>query len=102
MNEPKNKTELLEKLTRECTPIDWLRLKPHYNQDILITVQKDLDIINVGIEMANDNKIQIEKWIHEKKLVKPTPEQINAWDQQNTRFKSLVISPYVLMQIISH
>jgi len=102
MNDLTSDNNLAQKLTRECGVIEWPLLKPHYERGALIIVQEGLDIVSVGVEIAEDNQTQIKQWISDQRLIKPTPEQVDDWEQHNTHFKSLVVAPFVLMQIISH
>ena len=102
MNNSTNNNDLMKNLTQECGVIEWPLLKPHYERGALIIVQEGLDIIAVGMEIANDNQPQIKQWISEQSLIKPTSKQVDNWEQHNTHFKSLVVAPFVLMQLISH
>jgi hypothetical protein len=58
-----------------------------------------LDIADVGLALAVDDSATVRGWITEHKLTKPSAEQIAAWDrQENKRFQTLIVSPYVLIQ----
>jgi len=102
MDHPPGDNKLVEKLQQECGIIEWQLLKPHYERGALIIVLEGFDIIEAGVQIANDNHTMIEQWITDQRLIKPTPEQAEDWEQHNTRFKSLVVAPFVLMQAISH
>jgi hypothetical protein len=93
---------LAQKLELECGIIDWQMLKPHYERGALIIARQGLDLITAGVQIASDNQVLVKQWITDQSLIKPTPEQASDWEQHNTRFKSLVVAPFVLMQIISH
>ena len=94
--------ELEQKLKQESGIVEWRMLKPHYERGALIITREGLDIITAGVQIASDNRTQVEHWIDDQSLIKPTPEQVSNWEQHNTRFRSLVVAPFVLIQMISH
>ena len=102
MNTLTDEDTLTQTLQQECDVIDWTLLQPHYERDALIIVREGLDIVAVGVQIAQDNQALIKQWIGEQSLIKPTPEQAADWCQHNTRFRSLVVAPFVLMQIVGH
>jgi len=90
------------KLRQECGLVDWRILKPHYERGALIIVREGLDIITAGVQVAVDNTATVAQWIEDQMLIKPTAAQAEDWEQRNLSFRSVVVAPFVLIQVISH
>lgn len=87
----------LEKLLDEA---EWEWLMPHAQRDVVVVVNSELDLLDVGVAIASDNTTSVQHWISEQLLNKPSPEQIVEWagDRTRRRFKALIVQPYVLVQ----
>jgi hypothetical protein len=89
------KAELIEMLDEA----EWEWLSPHAKRDAVIVVSPGLDLVEVGLAIANDNASMVQRWISEQQIYKPSPEQISIWEQEQThRFNALIVQPYVLVQ----
>jgi hypothetical protein len=87
-----------EKLRENLDVAEWAWLKPHALRDAVIVVNSSLDLIGVGHEIAENNFTQIQAWIAQGLIAKPTADQIKTWDQNPTlQFESLIVQPYVLI-----
>lgn len=74
-------------------------LKPHAERDALILVARELDLIEVGNKLAEDDVKALEAWISKGLVSKPSMQQIELWDSTpNKRFMSVIVQPYVLIQ----
>jgi hypothetical protein len=89
------RAELAESLDE--AELDWL--KPHLQRDAVVVVNSQLDLLDVGVALANDDVISVQHWISEQLLHKPFAEQLSDWNQDQTkRFHALIVQPYVLIQ----
>lgn len=89
------KAELAEKIDE--AELDWL--KPHIQRDVVVVVHQELDLVDVGVAIANDDVISVQHWISEQLLHKPLPEQLADWNSDQTkRFQALIVQPYVLVK----
>jgi hypothetical protein len=89
------KTQLTELLDE--AELEWL--KPHIQKDAVIIVDANLDILDVGVAIANDNTQSVQHWIGEQLLVKPSPAILNRWNANpNQRFQAMIIQPYILVK----
>lgn len=89
------RAELLESLDEA----EWSWLMPHSERDAVIVVAPQLDLIEVGMAIVNDNTLVVQRWIDETLIYKPSPQQKAEWNQnQAKRFNALIIQPYVLVQ----
>ena len=96
-----NGTTLLDKLTNDVDEAFWELLAPHHEREALFMVQKPLELPPVGLAMTNDEVEYIRKWLAAGDLYRPTQEQIDVWNEEQTKFKYLIIQPYVIAQIES-
>lgn len=86
-------------LKEDLDEAEWSWLKPHVTRDAVVIVQRPLDLVQVGEVMAQNQVNQIQAWLTQGLLAKPTAEQIQQWDQAPTkRFNSLIVQPFVLIQ----
>jgi len=87
-------------LNLETGRINIKELLPHFARGVLIQVQANLDLVNVGIQFKQDNSKQVEKWLKTSEVAPPNKQNIIRWQNENTEFWALVISPWVLAQEI--
>ena len=90
-------TDLHQTLTEAVdeAQLDWL--SPHIKKDVVIWVDQSLDLVDVGLAIANDDSSCVRRWIEEQFLIKPTPEMIATWDIRQ-RFQALIVEPYILIR----
>jgi hypothetical protein len=94
-----NTREQLKELLDEAE-LEWL--KPHIQKDAVIIVDAELDLLDVGEAIANDNTQSIQHWIGEQLLVKPSAEILNRWNANpEQRFQAIIIQPYILVKEMS-
>ena len=81
----------------------WLDLKDHLERGAIIIVHASLGLQEVADAVTADNAAKVGGWIALGKLTKPTPEQVNAWNEMQAKEFSFVIAqPYVLIQEAGH
>lgn len=80
-------------------PAEWRWLSPHAKRGSVVVVDPALDLVEVGVAIARDDVAAVNHWIAEELLTKPTPDQIEHWEQaQSKQFTSLIVQPFVLVQ----
>ena len=88
-----------EKLASTLGYVFWSDLRAHAGRDALIIVADDLDIVDVGVAVARNDTTQVERWINEKKLTKPTAQDLALWPADPlAQFESLIVAPFVLIR----
>jgi hypothetical protein len=88
-----------ENLAISVDEAEWAWLRGHMEQGGLIVVGPTLDLVDAGLGIALDDAAAVEGWIREKRLTKPSAEQVAAWDRQKgKRFLMLIVSPFVLIK----
>lgn len=89
------RAELIESLDEA----EWEWLIPHVQRDAVVVVATELDLLDVGVAIALDNTVSVQRWIGEQLLYKPSPAQLSDWNSDRTkRFNALIVQPYVLVQ----
>jgi hypothetical protein len=91
--------DLRAQLAESLDVAEWQWLAPHARRDSIIVVDRALDLVDVGIAIANDNITSVQHWIEESLIQKPSSSQISNWNANQTRqFNALIVQPYVLVQ----
>ena len=92
--------ELRQDLANMVGPIQWNWLKPHIARDAGVFVDPQLDLVEVGIALTNDNVQSVQRWIGEQLIMKPTKDQLQTWGVAgpSNPLQSLIVQPYVLVQ----
>ncbi len=92
-------SDLKAELTEAVSEAAWDWLAPHARRDSLIVVEPGLDVVDVGVALANDNVTRVQHWIAEDLIHKPSSQQLSSWNtDQSKRFNALIVQPYVLVQ----
>lgn len=91
--------DLRAELAQNLDEAVWSWLVPHVKRDVVIVVTQELDLLDVAVAIASDDTLCVQHWISEQLLHKPSPEQLTAWNRDETkRFQALIVQPYVLVQ----
>ena len=90
---------MVESFKRDLAEVNWRELKIHLKRDSIIVVSAELDLVDVGVAVADDDKSLVEAWITASQLGKPTEKQLESWEQESTqRFQMLIVQPFILIQ----
>ncbi|NJN85873.1 MAG: DUF2288 family protein [Leptolyngbyaceae cyanobacterium SL_7_1] len=93
--------ELRDALAERLDEAEWEWLAPHARRSALFVVDGDLDLLDVGVAIANDNVSSVERWIHQQLLYKPSQQQLSDWESDRSqRFRALIVQPFVLVQFM--
>lgn len=88
-----------ETLAATLGPIEFSDLRSHLARDVVIVVDRSLDVLDVGEALASDDKIQVAAWIAAGLLGKPSPELLERWAKiTGPGWTSLVVQPFVLVR----
>lgn len=91
--------DLRAELAESLDEAEWDWLAPHAERESLILVDPRLNLLDVGVAIANDNVSYVQRWIDEALIYKPSPLQVADWSQNLTkRFQALIVQPFVLIQ----
>ena len=82
--------------------MDWETLIPHAKRDAVIVVDGALDLVEVGVAIAEDNAAVVQNWLSELLLHKPSLEELNDWNAEpEKQFNTLIVQPFVLVTAIA-
>lgn len=92
--------DLRQELASMVGPTQWNWLKPHIARDAVVFVNPQLDLVDVGVALTNDNVQSVQRWIGEQLIMKPTQDQLKTWGSAGPahQLQSLIVQPYVLVQ----
>ena len=93
--------EIRKKLEEDMADVNWNDIKPHAQRDAVIVVNETLNLLDVGVAIAQDDKKAVEHWITEQLISKPSNQQLSDWNIDQTQlFKTLIVQPFVLVQSV--
>jgi len=90
-----------DKLAKYTGEVDWSYLKPHYENGVLFFVDAELPITEVGEAIAADEQDKVKAWLKSGDLVKIEALHAMQWEESETHFEALVVSPFVLCRSVS-
>ncbi len=75
----------------------WEWLEEHAIEGRLMIVAANLELVEVGLALAEDDISIVKQWLDDGWLYRPTEAQINHWQKfKDLEFESLIIQPFVL------
>lgn len=95
---PEKDTELHDKINRETGRIKWSELARHFASGSVIYVSEELDLIDVALRVAHDDKDSIGKWMAAGTVAKVSDVQAASWLASDATLWASVVSPFVLVQ----
>ncbi len=96
--DPLKDTELHDKINSETARVNWSELERHFAHGNVVWVSHELDLVEVALRIAHDDKQPIARWMDEGKLAKVSDVQASAWQAADARLWASVVSPFVLVQ----
>ena len=90
--------ELRAHLHGETSKLPWTELEKHFARGVVIKVEKGLDILDVAIVIARDDKDSLKTWLDEKKVMTAEIEDAKKWHDASVSLWSVVVAPFILVQ----
>ncbi|NEP55657.1 MAG: DUF2288 family protein [Symploca sp. SIO2G7] len=91
--------DLRAQLAEALDQATWEWLIPHVKRDAVVVVTQELDLLDVGVAIANDDVSSVQHWISEQLVHKPFSEELTIWNTNKAKiFQALIVQPYVLVQ----
>ncbi|NJM48917.1 MAG: DUF2288 domain-containing protein [Alkalinema sp. RU_4_3] len=92
--------DLRSELEKNIDAATWEWLIPHDERDVIIWVDQSIDLLEVGMAIAQDQTQAVQHWIAEQVIAKPSEAQKQRWSAMdaNFQFSALIVQPYVLIQ----
>jgi len=95
---PEKDTELHDKINRETGRVQWKELDRHFASGSVVWVSDALDLIEVALRIAHDDKHAITQWMQQGALAKVSDAQAQSWLEADATLWASVVSPFVLVQ----
>ena len=92
---------LRAKINMETSRIHWKELQRFFAGGVAVKVGETLDLVEIALQMYGDNKIQFENYLSTGMIGKVTDAQASAWLAADTEVWAVVVSPWVLVQVIA-
>ncbi|MBQ5947711.1 DUF2288 domain-containing protein [Massilia sp. ST3] len=96
---PDKDTELHDKINRETGRIKWSELERHFASGSVVYVSQELDLIEVALRIAHDDKESIARWMQSGQVAKVNDQQAASWLAADATLWASVVSPFVLVQL---
>lgn len=93
-----NQHELRQKLEAEVDIAPWSALVRHFAFGRVYIVRSPWDLIDAALALHRDASGIVKEAIQQKRLERPTDEEVKGWVATDATFDVLVISPFVLIQ----
>jgi len=87
-------------LNNETGVIAWEELAKHFARGVVIRIAAELDLVEAGQAVLNDNAAVVEKWQAADQLRRASDSDARRWNEENTEFWAMVIAPWVIVQEI--
>ena len=86
-------------LNGETARIGWSELERHFASGALITVSSDLDLVEVGARIIEDDKPTVEQWLSTARIHPTTDDEARRWSGAgDAALWCVVVAPWVLVQ----
>lgn len=95
---PEKDAELRAKVNRETARIPWSELLKHFAQGNVIWVADELDLVDVAVRIAHDDKASISAWMTAGQVAKASDAQCQQWIAEDANLWASVVSPFILVQ----
>ncbi len=90
--------ELRAHLHGETSKLPWSELEKYFARGVVFKVEKGLDILDVAIVIARDDKDSLKEWIDDKKVMGAEIEDAKKWHESDASLWTVVVAPFVLVQ----
>ena len=87
-------------LNTETAQLAWPELERHFARGVVIKVAADLDLIEAAIQIIQDDKPTVAKWMETGQISHPTLDDARDWVERQPDFLAVVVAPWVLIQEI--
>jgi hypothetical protein len=96
--DPLKDSELHDKINRETARVKWAELERHYAHGAVVWVSEELDLVEVALRIAHDDKAAVAGWMKDGRIAKVSDLQARTWQAADAVLWASVVSPFVLVQ----
>jgi len=93
-------TELLRtRLNLETAQLAWQELMRYFAAGMTIAVSDELDLIEVAVAVANDDKAAVMQWMADGRIARVSDAQASVWLENDALLWTVVVKPWILVQL---
>lgn len=94
----KNEENLRRHYEAEKGPIPWKELELYFAHGSAVYVEESLDMVEVAVQMALDNRSRFQGWMDDQKIRVVPDDLAREWFDNKATVMAVVVSPWVLVQ----
>jgi len=91
--------EFRTRVNLETAKLPWQDLQRFFAAGKVVHVSNALDLVEVALHFAKDDAHQVQRWMSTGELSKVTDQQALAWFEGDAVLWSVVVKPWVLVQM---
>jgi len=96
-----SREELRVLLNAQTGKVGWQELQPHFARGVVIRVAQPMDLVEVAVCFARDEKDPLKQWMEQGLVASVTDAEAKEWLAREPLFWAVVSAPFVLVQEIS-
>lgn len=89
---------LRAELNAETARLPWTELQRFFAAGTVIAVDDTLDLVDVAVRIAHDDKATVAQWLAENRVGRVSDAQASAWLQADAVLWTVVVKPWILVQ----
>jgi hypothetical protein len=97
-NEHAQHAQLRATLNGETARFQWKELQRFFAAGLVIAVADDLDLVEVALRVATDDRDAIAQWLQEWRVARASDAQAQAWLDRDAALWTVVVKPWILVQ----
>ena len=96
-----DEAEMRQKINMETAQIGWSELQREFARGVLVVVGPGLDLVDVALVLNRDDAAQFQAWAEAGQVRRALDEDAMAWNESQPEFWSVVVAPWVLVQVVA-
>lgn len=89
---------LHRKLNLETGRLSWPELQRHFARGVVITLDPELDLVEVAARFAEDDREHVGAWLEQGRISRASDADARRWSGSSPDFWAIVVAPWVLVQ----
>ena len=85
----------------QTSKMQWNELQKHFAQGVLFKVAVGLDLVDVAVKVAQDDKAAVQRWMERGEFVQVSMDDAKIWLESDPFLWTVVTAPWVLVQEIA-
>ena len=97
----RSEASLRVEFVEQTAKTHWSGLQRHFARGILFKVNPGLDLVDIAVKIAQDDKAAVEGWMDRGQLAQVTTDDAKTWLEPDPLLWAVVTAPWVLVQEIA-